>query len=62
MSPEGKAALETLQIKYGIQKGGKNYAKDVLTLSRIGATYPAVCRIIANLPTYEVKYGAFWVS
>jgi hypothetical protein len=60
MSPEGRAEVDRLQLKYGIQKGGKNYPKEVVTLSRIGATFPAICGFVSNLNAYEPKYGAGW--
>jgi hypothetical protein len=58
MSPEGRAEAERLQLKYSIQRGGANLPKEVVTLSRIGATFPYICAKVSMLPNYEAKIGS----
>jgi hypothetical protein len=60
MSATGKAGVEALRNKYGIQNGGGGAkAREVVTLSRIGATYPLFCGLAANIPEFDPKVGNF---
>ena len=58
MSSEGRAEVGKLQTKYKIQPGGQgSQAKEIVTLARIGATYPLFCGLAANTELFSPKYG-----
>ena len=60
MGIDGRVAVEELARKYSIKNDGAGpQPREVVTLSRIGATYTLFCGLIANGPEHEPKIGNF---
>jgi hypothetical protein len=58
-TPDAASKLNKLIQKYSVSKSGRGKGPDVVTLARIGATFPYYCVMIANKAGIQSKIPEF---